>query len=504
MNIRRIVLCLVSIATLVPASPADAAKFEGLSLERLARLGEADRYQLTIAQDYFEKSNWLVAASEYEKFLSLYESSEGAPYAQLQWSLCQANLRKQNTAIKDGYQSVIDYWPESPEAVTAAYLIGRTYKSMGDNALAKKAYLKVIATHPAETVAVRSKIDLADLARIEGDTKRKVALWNEVVFATERTKDNKQICTDTSKALATQNFSEGDFDGGLKSLATSYSETQLPGQISEQIRPAISSLVSTKENEPTGLKLADKAVAFLRSQAPAAPTDDAQKNQFRAAMYDVADIERSAKRLTEADKAYDEILKVCGPSDAVLGRKAQFYKDTGRRDLARTTYGKFENQIAGQSAIAYSYREEGKSQLAIPIYEDLVARDAANASKWQWELAIVYRDAGKYKEAIAAFRQTGSADSTLQIAYCYRGLKDFKEAIALLQQVIVSSTGDSGSGVMLELARTYEQAGQAETAIKTFQQVCKRYPKTQSASLAHVHLNEKYKINITLGGATTE
>ena len=45
------------------------------------------------------------------------------------------------------------------------------------------------------------------------------------------------------------------------------------------------------------------------------------------------------------------------------------------------------------------------------------------------------------------------------------------------------------------------QAGQQEAAIQTFQQVCKKFPKDQHASVAHAHLQQKYKISVTLGGA---
>ena len=40
-----------------------------------------------------------------------------------------------------------------------------------------------------------------------------------------------------------------------------------------------------------------------------------------------------------------------------------------------------------------------------------------------------------------------------------------------------------------------------ENAIKWFQQTCKLYPKNSRASQAHAHLQNKYKISVTLGGA---
>ena len=91
-------------ATIAPAQSLDE-----LPLDRWKVLRETERYQLQVAEKYYREKNWKVAASEYEKYMSLYERSEAAPYAQLKWSLAQVQLKKQNTAIKEGFQSVIDY-----------------------------------------------------------------------------------------------------------------------------------------------------------------------------------------------------------------------------------------------------------------------------------------------------------------------------------------------------------------------------------------------------------
>ena len=62
----------------------------------------------------------------------------------------------------------------------------------------------------------------------------------------------------------------------------------------------------------------------------------------------------------------------------------------------------------------------------------------------------------------------------------------------------------SAPGALLQIGYTYEDAGQKEKAIITFQQVCKRFPKDGHASQAHAHLQNKYKITATLGGAKDE
>ncbi|MCH2600668.1 MAG: hypothetical protein MKZ94_14745, partial [Pirellulales bacterium] len=114
-------LMLMTLSWLSLASPALAqTKIGEMSLDRWAKMREVERYQLNIAEKYFKEKKYDVAMSEYEKYLSLYEQSDAASFAQLKWSLCLNNLRKQNTAIKEGFQSVIDYWPDSPDAAKAS------------------------------------------------------------------------------------------------------------------------------------------------------------------------------------------------------------------------------------------------------------------------------------------------------------------------------------------------------------------------------------------------
>ncbi len=177
-----------------------------------------------------------------DKLLSLYEKSEGAPYVQLKWSICQVNLRKLNTAIKDGFQSVVDYWPDSPEALAAGYLIGKTYKDMGELKQAKKVYSKVLTDHPGTLPALLARIDLADLARAEGDEKRRIALWTEIVFSTDRKGDAGPICGELSNQLATHYFSVGNFPDALRTLSTTYPDPAYP--VYNYIRGPLAQLVA--------------------------------------------------------------------------------------------------------------------------------------------------------------------------------------------------------------------------------------------------------------------
>ena len=77
---------LVALAVTIVTTPIIAqTKIDEMSLERWAKLREVERYQLNIAEKYFKEKKYDVAMSEYEKYLSLYERSDAASFAQLKW-----------------------------------------------------------------------------------------------------------------------------------------------------------------------------------------------------------------------------------------------------------------------------------------------------------------------------------------------------------------------------------------------------------------------------------
>jgi tetratricopeptide (TPR) repeat protein len=507
---KQLLLMAMLFALGLPAA-AQAAKFDELPVERWALLREAERYQLNIAEKYYREQNWKIALAEYEKFLSLYEKSEGAPFAQMKWSICQSHLRKLNTAIKDGYQSVIDYWPDSPEAVTSSYLIAKAYKDMGEVSLAKKAYGAVMTKHPQDLVTVLAKLDLIDMARVENDADRRLALLKDLVFNTLRKDQTVAPCVEASRQLANYSFETGAFLDGVKSLGTTYSEADLPRWVAWHLMnnlhnmPApLQHLVNVPETKDRGTKLADAAVAWMKQQAPATFKDDAEKARARQIWVDIADIEWNARRLDAVGPVYDKMTTLFGVDDDLLGRIAGWQKGMNRRDEARKTYGRFKNAIEGQGHIAQSFREEAKYDQAIATFQDLLARDAEHTQRWLYVMAHTYREWGKYKEAIGTFRQCDNAPDNIQwMAWCHRQLKDYTEAVGLYRQMM-GSHEPSAPWALLQIGYTQEQDGKQEAAIQTFQQVCKKFPKSPNASEAHAHLQNKYKITATLGGSKDE
>ncbi|MBC8356761.1 MAG: tetratricopeptide repeat protein [Planctomycetes bacterium] len=532
-------LVVAFLACIVLTRSAYAEPLDQLPLERWKELREVERYQLNIAEKYYREKNFKVALSEYEKFLTLYEQSDGAAYSQLKWSLCLIELRRQNTAIKEGFQSILDYWPDAPEAVAAGYYIGRAYKDIGEVRKAKKAYQEVLENHPKHLVAVYATVDLIDIASIDDDVDDRVKLWRRLAFDFERTRESKNHCVAASQQLAAYLFENGSFEEAVKALATTYPEDQLVAQVASFSRGPISRLTGNDETRSKGEQIADKGVAWIRQRIPTDRSTDEAKQAALQHWYAMADLHAASRREDKVAGTYEQLSKSFGTNDTTLQRLGDWYKSITKYDQARAQYAKFGNKIEAQNQIAYSYRQQQnydaavqayqrnvasdpenqarwssevgnayrearKYDQAIAVYNELLKTDGENAEKWLWLIATSYRDAGKHKEAIGYYRQCNNFPSNYsEMAACHRAMKDFGEAVILYNQV-VGGAPNSAPWAMLQIGYTQEQAGKKEAAIRAFQQVCKNFPKDRYASQAHAHLQTKYKITVTLGGAKDE
>lgn len=534
----RLLSVLLLGASLAVSTGARADELDELPLEDWKQLREVERYQLQIAEKYWLEQNWKTAAGEYEKFMELYESSNGAPYAQLKWSLAQVKLRKQNTAIKEGFQTVIDYWPESSQAIAAGFYLGRTQREIGRTKEAKAALKAVAAKHPEHLAGVYALNELLEIATVENDAAARLELWKKLTFEIPRKRFAANVCVQASQQLAVHYFREAAFAEGVKALATTYKPEQLPHYVDHFCRTPVSELAAQADSKAKADKLADHAIAWFKQQIPADQSTPEAKQTARQTLLAAADITALAKRDEQVPAAYEAVLKNASPDDEALGRLAAWHKSKQKYDLARETYRRYADKHEGLGQVAYSLREqqnwpgavEAYNQLigqdaehkakwkaelamthrsahkwpeAVATYEELAREDSANANRWRWEIGCTHRDAGQFPQAIGHFRQCENfPENYKQMAWCHRQLKQPSEAIILYNQV--ASDKASAPWALLQVAYTREEAGQQEPAIQAFQQVCKKFPKDGHASIAHAHLQQKYKISVTLGGATEE
>jgi tetratricopeptide (TPR) repeat protein len=527
--------CLALSLAIVSATAQELHEFP---LDEWKKLREVERYQLQIAEKYWQQQDWKTASAEYNKFIELYESSNGAPYAQLRWGLAQVKLRQQNTAIKEGFQTVIDYWPDSPQAIAAAFYIGRTQREVGRLKEAKSSLTALVAKHPNHVATVQALNELINIADVEQDIAAKLVLWKRLTFDVPRTNQTLGVCVQASQQLASHLFREGAFTEGVKALATTYPTNEMPVQVAQYVRSPVYDLSTQSETKAKGDKLAGDAIAWLKQQILVDLTSPEANSLSRQCLLAIADLTALAGRDSDVPGMYEAVLKNASPDDEALGRLAAWHKSKQQYDQARIVYRRFDKQTEGLNQVAYSYREqqnwpsaiEAYNQLlgqdaknavrwkpelasvyraasqwaeAIAVYEQLVQEDAGQSGRWRFEVGCTHRDAGQFKEAIGHFRQCENfPENYKQMAWCHRRLQQPQEAIALYNQV--ASDQGSAPWALLQIAYTREEAGEKEPAIQAFQLVCKRFPKDGHASQAHSHLQQKYKISITLGGATEE
>ena len=521
---------------------ASAGPLDEMAVERWAKLKEAERYQLNVAERLYREQQWKVAADEYEKFLKLYEKSEGAAYAQLKWSHCQIELRKFNAAVKDGYQSVLDYFPESPEAPIAALLIGRTHRNSGDTKLAKKAYMKAVGAYPKHFAAVMARLDLVDLAAKDNDLATQTAILRELTYDVERKGATVAPCTAAAHQYARLALRAGNFEDGIKATATTCKDDDVPAHLMHPSLvglPAVVNELTGSTDAPTkakGEKLADAAAGWLKVFATTNVKDEKAKPKAVAAWLAAAEVRRQARQPDKQKAVYEEMIAALGADDPTLAYLAQWYKENKQPELARATYARYKDAAEGQGQVANSffeekqydkavelyrrlaigdpktaprwlggaawvYRNAGKPDLAIAVYRELLIADATKASGYHLAIADTLYNAGRWKDCIAAYRGTDNFPTNYyHMARAFRELKQYDEAIGLYRQVIAASP-PSAPTALLEIARTNESAGKKEEAIKVFKQVCDKYPTSGEGSQAHARLNEFYKIPVTLGGA---
>jgi len=500
MIIRTFLLLLLS----ATASLAQLGSMEQIETETFGKMREVERYQLRIAEKYYLKGEYKIALDEYEKFLTLYEKSPGAPYAQLMWSHSLVKLRKVNTAIRDGFRSVIDYWPDSREATLASYLIASSYRNIGETEKAEKAYFEVINKHTEDIVATLSRVDLLKIARTKKDKKRTLELLTALAYETKRTDASKGHAVNATRELAAMHFNAAQLDEAVKVLETTYKDQELVQQIDALAANAMQRLYANEDTREKGTTLATAVISLLEKNIPADLTEEGNRSLARKYWNSIAGIYGRTGRQKQVLATYERMIKVLGVDDGLLSQVAAWYKGQKQRDKARETYLKFEDKIAGKNNIATMWREENNWTKAIETYRELIEEDPGNVTTYLWAIAECYESDGKYALAIGTYEKTDRVpDSYFRMSSCHRKIKQYAEAESLYKFIRAHHTGPAPEASM-QLGYTYEEWGKRESAIKTFQQTCKLFPKSRQASRSHSHLQTKYNINITLGGAKDE
>ena len=490
------ILAAISLILLAPLAHA-LGPFEQIEVETFEAMREVERYQLKIAEKHYTNGNFETALAEYEKFLTLYEKSPGAPYAQLMWSHTMMHLKKPKTALREGFQSVIDYWPDSNEATIAAYCMADAYRKMGEVKTAQERFRFIIREYPDHKIAIQARTDLLHYARLHKDMDERMALLNELAFKLERTEISKETCENAARELAEIHFFAQRFDDGKKALATNVSGRELLDAVFNLSEKTVSHLLKDEKTRGAAISLADQLIASLEQDIAERPEEG------KGILYRAAGLNATLGRPSEIWKIYEEVAKRYGIDDDLRTRMADWYKAREKRDDARRLYSEFDNPVEGLKNIAAMDLEEGRIESAMEVFRKLIEIDGDHADDYLWSIAECWEKLSDWKKAIATYRQIDRfPQNHFRMASCHRRIQEYDEAIVLYNQCkVVDKAAPEAS---LQIGFTYEQAGEKEKAIRTFQLTCKRYPKSDQASKSHAHLQNKYNINVTLGGTEEE
>ncbi len=482
---------------LSPLLTAGLSDLEQIDLKTFEQMREIERYQLKIAEKHYIKGEFKLALTEYEKFITLYQKSPGAPYAQLMWSHCQLKLKKPVAAMREGYQSVIDYWPECREARIAGYCMGDAYRKMGEVKKATAAFRYVIKEHPDTHLALRATHDLLHYAKLHRDQTQTMELLRQLTFDWKRLDWSQKACAQASHELALIHFQAQQFTEGRKALASTYKDAELNRMVFDYTVKTVQHLLKQEGKRPEAIRLGDQLIDDLRRRA-------IDKHEMgRSVLLRACEIHAMLGRPAEVMKIYEEVAKHWGRDDDIRGRMAKWHLGREQTDKAIALYNEFENQVAGQEAIANIYVSQGKLEAAIAVYSKLLDLNGSQAESYKGSIARCYEGLKKWRKAIEMYRQMeGFPGTHFSMAHCHRQLGQYKEAITLYEQCKV--VDNAAPMATLYIGYTYEEAKENEKAIRTFQMTCRRYPKSKSASSAHSHLQNKYNIHVTLGGAEDE
>jgi len=183
-------------------------------------------------------------------------------------------------------------------------------------------------------------------------------------------------------------------------------------------------------------------------------------------------------------------------------RDERNYEEAVRQYLSLIAMDK-EREADWQRDVVGTWRDASKWAKAITTYQTLLKVDADRFSEYNWGIAECHEKLSKWKEAILSYRQTDKfPEAYFRMAECNRHLKKWNEGLILLNQA--RSHEEVADRAQHRIAQFYEMSGQKEKAIKSFQVTCKKYPKSRYASISHAHLQTKYGISVTLGGAKDE
>ena len=217
----------------------------------------------------------------------------------------------------------------------------------------------------------------------------------------------------------------------------------------------------------------------------------------------------------QTDAALDQykIIADANPEDAqTYLHMAEIYRKSGKFDLALENLKKAESMVQDSIEVPYNmaavYQAQGRFDEAAQTLQDLLKKtEKADNSYNQGErnnravflerLGTVYRDQGKYPEAVDVFRKMialgddNAVRGYQQVIDTYREAKQWPQATATAKEAVQKLPNDRG--LQMVYAAQLADTGQPDKAIAEVQSLIKGKPEDRDVYITLAQMNTRLK-----------
>jgi hypothetical protein len=537
------IIMLVILGLVLSSVPVEAANWQWqLSRDRYQRLNPFERAQYDKAAGLYQGSQFLAAASEFEKFCIQFEDTEPA-YMRLMRAMSLHYANNRNTAIKV-YQDVIDYFGADEryrdEVIAATFWRGAAYLDSGDMLNGLRVMKRMVEnpdfrTHVLTAGALRR---LADNHFANTEYEQAVRYWQQTIRDFRKLNDEEVRYANNNYVLYTV-VTKGyrAYDNFYASIATEKEKEDnnfdiLRANYMDEFYSRVYWLyhhheawrwrkvwpLDKDETKHKALEAAERKAyyEYVRASKPAYEGANRLWNYYRNCQQIVCHLHWSDKaereKLTQEAVAWIKTLEDKDRQDQYYAQLIEFIASHHLQEgqLARYVKGQMNNKLfAEYQEGGFILYAERKHREAVTVLEGVeaaakgqLADTALNRRAWMLKDVM-----GAYEEAITAYSTMSNPPHNLwHIAECYqRWSNSDKSKLRLaINQLgeIEASFPDWAPRAAWHASSWCHHGGDREGAIRHARRVMRQYPKSGESSAAHQYLESQGIKDI--GGAVGE
>ena len=216
---------------------------------------------------------------------------------------------------------------------------------------------------------------------------------------------------------------------------------------------------------------------------------------------------------TEAALEQYKVIADANPEDAqTYLHMAEIYRKSGKFDQALENLKKAETMVQDSIEVPYNmaavYQAQGRYDEAAQTLQDLLKKtekpensytpgERNNRAVFLERLGTVYRDEGKYPEAVEVFRKmTALGDDNAvrgyqQVIDTYREAKQWQQATAVAKEAVQKLPNDRG--LHMVYAAQLADAGQPDKALSDVRALLKGTPEDRDVYITLAQMNTRLK-----------